>query len=132
MLILIRFFFLLAFLLSVSGCSDGAIGMRGSPAWYLTAPQEAIAEYEKNGGRRSYGSASNYSYGSTNSSSRISASGRTIYNSDGSSSRISTSGRNIYHSDGSSSRISSSGRNIYNSDGSSCRISASGRNMYCN
>jgi len=138
--------------LVLSNCSDGALGLRGSPAWYATASKADIKKYEANGGSRRLATTSYRSsgistptntssrvssngrniYNSDGSSSRISSNGRNIYNSDGSSSRISSNGRNIYNSDGSSSRISSNGRNIYNSDGTSCRISSSGRNMYCN
>ena len=31
----------------MSGCADGALGMRGSPAWYMTASQAAIKELKK-------------------------------------------------------------------------------------
>ena len=117
----------------LANCSDGALGMRGSSAWYMTASEEDIKKFEDNGGSRrpittSYNSSVMSIPAST--SSRVSSSGRNIYNSDGSSSRISSNGRNIYNSDGSSSRISSNGRNIYNSDGSSGRISSNGRNIY--
>ena len=118
----------------VSGCADGALGMRGSPAWYATATKSDIERYEKNGGTRSsFAPLRSFTPATpSNTSSRISGTGRNIYNSDGSSSRISANGRNIYNSDGSSSRVSANGRNVYNSDGTSCRVSSSGRQMYCN
>ena len=118
----------------VSGCADGALGMRGSPAWYATATKSDIERYEKNGGTRSsFAPLRSFTPATpSNTSSRISGTGRNIYNSDGSSSRISANGRNIYNSDSSSSRVSANGRNVYNSDGTSCRISSSGRQMYCN
>ena len=114
---LFRFVFLGSFIFIISGCSDGALGVRGSPAWYMTASKEAIKEYESNGGSRRSASTS---YNSIINTPSIT------------SSRVSSSGRNIFNSDGTSSRISTNGRNIYNSDGTSCRISSSGRNIFCN
>lgn len=119
--------------LVLSNCSDGALGMRGSPAWYATASKQDIRKYEASGGSRrkattSYNSRS-LDMPVSPSSSRISSSGRTIRNSNGTSCRISSSGRQMRCSDGTSSRISLSGRTIRHSDGSSSRISSSGRSI---
>ena len=151
MIRLIRVGYIAILCMVLANCSGGALGMVGSPAWYMTASKEAIKEYESNGGSRRSASTSYNSiintpsitssrvsssgrniFNSDGTSSRISSNGRNIYHSDGTSSRISSNGRNIFNSDGTSSRISSNGRNIYNSDGTSCRISSSGRNMFCN
>lgn len=35
----------LCFLFILSGCADGALGVRGSPAWRMTAPESAQREF---------------------------------------------------------------------------------------
>jgi len=40
-----RFASILAFLFVLSGCADGALGRRGSPAWSMTAPESAKREF---------------------------------------------------------------------------------------
>ena len=127
----------------VSGCADGALGRRGSPAWYLTASKSDIERYEKSGGTRSgytgsYSARSdNYSSGASDqnlspleSGSKITSTGK-IRNPDGSLSRLSVSGRRIIHSDGSSSRVTSTGK-IRNPDGGTCRPShLNPRKLFC-
>ena len=89
MIRLIRVGYIAILCLVLANCSGGALGMVGSPAWYMTASKEAIKEYESNGGSRRSASTSYNSVINTPSitSSRVSSSGRNIFNSDGTSSR---------------------------------------------
>jgi len=124
-------------LLILTACGGG-IGMKGSPAWYATAPKEAIKEYEEAGGKKSNRSVSARRSGSTTVitsgnqtvSCRTSSSGRNTYCSDGTTYRTSSSGRMIYGSDGTTYRQSSSGRMVYGSDGTTYRRSSNGRTVY--
>jgi len=105
----------------LSGCSDGALGFRGSPAWYMTASKEAIQQYEASGKSRS-SSLGSYSYGSSpNSTKTVIGSqntsyqtiGNTVYGSDGSTHQA--IGNTVYSSDGTTHQ--KIGSTVYSSDG---------------
>ncbi|MDC0162008.1 hypothetical protein OAI87_00235 [Paracoccaceae bacterium] len=96
----------------LSGCTDGGIGMRGSPMWRLTADEDAIKKYAlRNVKTHSTGSSSSsLSVGSATTYETI---GKTIYGSDGSTHQI--IGNTIFSSDGTTHQMI--GNNIFSSDG---------------
>ena len=111
---LFRFVFLGSFIFIISGCSDGALGVRGSPAWYMTASKEAIKKYEANGGSRRKASRSGTSSRST------------IYGTSGTS--YSSVGNTVFGSDGTThQRI---GNTVFSSDGTTCQTI--GSQTFCN
>ena len=141
---LFRFVFLGSFIFIVSGCSDGALGVRGSPAWYMTASKEAIKKYEANGGTRRKASRSGTSSRSTvygTSGTSYSSVGNTVFGSDGTThQRIGSTvfssdgtthqriGNTVFSSDGTThQRI---GNTVFSSDGTTCQTI--GSQTFCN
>ena len=109
-----KFAFLGSFIFIVSGCSDGALGVRGSPAWYMTASKEAIKKYEANGGTRKIASRSETSSRST------------VFGTPGNS--YSSVGNTVFGSDGTThQRI---GNTVFGSDGTTCQTI--GSQTFCN
>ena len=104
----------------LSGCADGALGMRGSPAWYLTASQADIDKYEKNGGSRSSSIRQRKPVSKPSSSSIIGNRGssyqrigNTVFGSDGTTHQ--QIGNTVFSSDGTThQRI---GNTVFSSDG---------------
>jgi hypothetical protein len=132
----------------ISGCADGALGMRGSPAWYMTASQAAIKEFEKNGGSRRSGSRTAKSVSKRSSSAIIGNSGssyqrigNSVFSSDGTTHQ--QIGNTVFSSDGTTHQqigntVFSSdgtthqqiGNTVFSSDGTTCQMI--GNQSFCN